>query len=139
MTDEQEAMLLGGGDCPLHYHTFDQNPTGDTVRRLQQLKIIATPTTALDMATSSSYKNADIVRANPAAPFTVTLPTAIGSGREITLYRIAAQTITIAVQTGDTLNGTLNGTTTITANYTPRTFKDVLITKSPLDVAWEEI
>ena len=133
MTPDQESRLTGGGDSPDHYHSQDRTPTIDTLRQLQYLEIVTTITAALNMETDTDSKkrNTDYLRCDATGGiFTVTLPKAKASGRRITLSRVAsANTVTIAAQGGETVSGT----TTLTANFTPRTYKAVSAT------AWEEV
>lgn len=131
LTEEQMAYLAGGGDCPLHFHTYDQVPTVDTLRRLQQLERVVSVSATTDMATSTSAKYADYLRvdATSVSP-TITLPNAKNNGRRITISRVAgANSVIIAAQGGETVSGT----TTISSSFAPRTYKAVSST------AWEEV
>lgn len=130
-TEEQIAWLTGGGDCPLHYHSFDQVPTSDTLRRLQQLERIVSVTASTNMATDATAKDADYIRVDSTAgATTITLPNAKNNGRRTTVSRVAGgNNVIIAAQGGETVNGT----TTISSSFAPHTFKAVSSTE------WEEV
>lgn len=131
LTEEQLAYLTGGGDCPLHFHTYDQVPTSDTLRRLQQLERIVSVSATTDLATSTTAKEVDYLRvdATSVTP-TITLPFAKNNGRRVTISRVAgANSVIIAAQSGQTVSGT----TTISSSFAPRTYKAVSAT------AWEEV
>ncbi len=131
LSEEQLAYLTRGGDCPLHFHTYDQVPTVDTLRRLQQLERVVTVTASTDLATSTEAKEVDYLRvdATSVSP-TITLPYANNNGRRITVSRVlGANSVIIAAQGGETVSGT----TTISSSFAPRTYKAVS------ELAWEEV
>lgn len=112
-----EAGLLFGsaGDASFYRSAAGALKTDGTIqftghfRALSATKIAAYSITATD----------DVVVADATAgAFTVTLPAAAGrAGRVYTVLNIGtANNITIAVQVGDSLGGTLNGTTVVTIN-----------------------
>lgn len=37
MLPQQEALMLNGADCPLHYHSIDRIPTHDTLNALEEI------------------------------------------------------------------------------------------------------
>lgn len=128
----QEAYLIGGGDCPLHWHSSPASNLDD-LRRLQQLEIVASVSATTDMATTSDTKtrNADYLRVDATSGTrTITLPNAYASGRRITVSRVAgANPVTVAAQSGEAVRGT----TSITTSFSPHTFKAISETE------WEEV
>lgn len=110
MTPEQEQALVGGGDCPLHFHSADQDPNGDFGRQLARLEIVVSTSVDLDMETSTDerVRSADIIRCNTSAGnVTITLPKCIDDGRRITLVNsVGANAARFKAQVGDTVCGT---------------------------------
>lgn len=131
--DFQASQLVSGGDCPLHWHSVDQQPSLDTLRRLQQLEVVVSVSAAMNMATDSNTRNRDAnyVRVDSTSGTrTITLPAAKNNGRRVTIARVAgANTVTVAAQAGETVSGT----TSITTTFAPVTFKAISTT------AWEQV
>lgn len=104
MTEEQERSLTGGGDCPLHHHLEDRAPHRDDSVRLRELERQAT----YAVAGTATYDFDRYVCDTTSAGFTLTLPK-VKAGQQFFVFKaVAANTLTIAAASGETINGVAN-------------------------------
>lgn len=105
MLPQQEALMLNGADCPLHYHSIDRVPTHDTLNQLEEVAKIVDADTANYTATYDD----DFIKVSVSC--TITLPPA-KAGKEIEIIKTFAGGSVIIVPTG---TNTIQGTTSVTA------------------------
>ena len=113
MSPEEEMSLLGGNDCPLHYHTADRDITHDQVLQFQDSESVRTVT-----ATGNVTYNDDILLVNTTSgAVSLTLPIARG-GKTYSVVRTAgANTVTLLPVSGNTINAAAS--VVIAASFTP--------------------
>ena len=100
MDARQEALMLNGADCPLHFHSQDRVPTHDTLSALQGVAKQTIPTGEDYTATSQD----DYILC--AGSCTVTLPPA-RNGQEYEIVKtFAGGVVTILPSGTDTIIGT---------------------------------
>ena len=97
ITAQQEDQLINAGECYLHYHPDDRQPTHDTLNRLQNL---AAPQ-ATAVSKTLSYEN-DYIECS--ATCTITFPQA-RAGKEFEVINIGSGTVTVLPTSPDTLVG----------------------------------
>ena len=99
MLPQQEALMLNGADCPLHYHSSDRIPNHDTLNGLQAIAKQVYPTNSTYIVTEED----DYILCNGIC--TVTLPPA-KNGNEIEVVKLFNGNYIIILPTGtDTLLG----------------------------------
>ena len=113
MSPEEEMSLLGGNDCPLHYHASDRDITHDQVLQFQDSESVRTVTT-----TGNVTYNDDILLVNTTSgAVSLTLPIARG-GKTYSVVRTAgANTVTLLPASGNTINAAAS--VVISASFTP--------------------
>ena len=110
-----EASLVGGGDCFAHWHSQDRQPSQDFLHGLHQLAKV--------VVKSGNYavqKNEDFVLVSGIA--TVTLPLS-NNGQEYTVVRIGTGYVTVATTGADTVCG--DTSVVMTTRWMSLTFKAV--------------
>ena len=112
MTPEQEAALVGGGDCRSHFHIDDRQPTQSFLQGLQGLQSV--------VYASASYTarlKDDFHLLTASSTLTVSLPVARGN-RLITFVQVGgAGNCILAAASPDTVNG--GASLTISSLYSP--------------------
>ena len=113
MSPEEEMSLLGGNDCPLHYHASDRDITHDQVLQFQDSESVRTVTT-----TGNVTYNDDILLVNTTSgAVSLTLPIARG-GKTYSVVRTAgANAVTLLPASGNTINAAAS--VVISASFTP--------------------
>lgn len=97
----QEASLLSGGDCFLHWHSQDRVMTHDSLTQLQQIASVLTATGDVTVNDQTDYIYADTTLQN----IIVALPLA-KNGREVEIIKAASAFRVLIVPTGsDTVLG----------------------------------
>ena len=118
LSAEQFNSLVGGGDCPLHSHSFDRAMSHEQVLAYQGSE--AARVVGADFAVTYSE---DYIFVDATTPVTLQLPTARG-GKSYTVVKIAGGSIvTVLPGAADTINGVASQV--ITDSYKPLRIKAV--------------
>lgn len=118
LSSEQFNSLVGGGDCPLHSHSFDRAVSHEQVLAYQGSE--ASRVVDSDFAVTYSE---DYIFVDATTPVTLQLPTARG-GKAYTVVKISGgSTVTILPGTSDSINGVASQV--ITDSYKPLRIKAV--------------
>jgi len=118
LSSEQLNSLVGGGDCPLHSHSFDRAMSHEQVLAYQGSE--AARVVGADFAVTYSE---DYIFVDATTPVTLQLPTARG-GKSYTVVKIAGGSIvTVLPGAADTINGVASQV--ITDSYKPLRIKAV--------------
>lgn len=114
MTPNQEAELVGGGVTSLHEH--ENMLSQNDLHRLQQLEKVV-----FVSADYTARREDDIIYVT--GSWTITLPLA-PDGKHVVICSVGgASTVTVAAQSGETVNGA--SSVTITTNYSPLRLKAI--------------
>lgn len=107
ITPQQEALMLNGADCPLHYHSIDRVPTHDTLNQLEEVAHLESVSNSTYVATYDD----DYINVN--ATSIVTMPPA-KAGKEIEVIKtFAGGTVTIIPTGANTIQGTTSVVATV--------------------------
>ena len=119
MSPEEEMSLLGGNDCPLHYHASDRDITHDQVLQFQDSESVRIVT-----VTGALTYNDDIILVNTTSgAVSLTLPIARG-GKSYSVVRTAgANAVTLLPAAGNTINSAAS--LTISTSFAPVRLKAV--------------
>lgn len=107
--------LIGGGDCPLHYHSEDRRVTHDRLNEFQQVAKAEPVTGDYTMTDADDFIVADTTAGN----ITVTLPKAISQKIVSVSKGAAPYRLDIVPQGTDTVAG-LTGISVTTKNTSYR-------------------
>lgn len=119
MLPQQEALLINGGDCPLHYHSIDRVVNHDTLNALESITNQRVITAAFYTATEDD----DIIICTNTC--TVTLPIAKNGKRFTVIKTFAGSSVIINCAGADTINGA--ATDTIITQWDTRTLNALII------------
>ena len=120
LTTDQEQRLVGGGDCPDHFHMTDRLRTHADVVALDALEDFVQITTNFTFARKMfEYVLADATTGNIA----LVLPDAMMKMRVAVVKTTAANTVTVSAPGTATINGA--ATYPMTAAYAKATFKAI--------------
>jgi len=101
LNDDQAALLTGGGDCFLHYHSSDQELTDRSIRQFQQRTMVREVTGDYTVTPSDNVvviSDGDVVL--PAAK----------NGIEFIIVNSGVTPVSISFSSGDTLFGNTSAT-----------------------------
>lgn len=117
LTPEQEQELVGGGDCALHYHSYDRDMSHEQVLQFQGSESVKEVTASRPVTYNDDFLFVDTTL----GAVTLSLPIARG-GKAYTVVRTkGSNSVTLQPSSPDKVNGATSFV--ISASYSPARFK----------------